>query len=429
MHPTASLLVLLVAALATPTASRGGIEVWSPHSPYENPCLTYTCAPGFACFNTGPRRRECFNVTTGQTSMVEIVDRLAGYVAPGAPVDGKGAAATFFFPGGICAVTGSSNSALVTEESNLVRRVVSDGTVTTFAGFADGTNATVDGTGTNARFDNPGGIVARGDGTYYLVERAAVRALSGVGTVTTLAGTGVPGFANGPGATAQFNFHSRVSPHKFGNGNLIVHPNNTGLIVADTLNHRIRFVAFDGGYTSTLAGTGGVFGVEGVWSGTRTVSTAQISFPQALAFADGRLIVGSADRNNIVSIDFTTGVVTQLLGSLIPGLLDGSGLATLFVSPRAFAVVPGSNTSLVLSDFHVIRNIDIASTPSVTTIIGESFSSPTTIPNHCDFVPGKPGDHRAAKLCSIWGLAFVGSELWFVDRDRGGVGRRYMVPE
>jgi hypothetical protein len=62
--------------------------------------------------------------------------------------------------------------------------------------------------------------------------------------VTTLAGNGVAGFADGPPGTVEFH----------GPGRLVVEPSGV-VVVADQDNNRIRSVASDG-TTTTLAGSG-----------------------------------------------------------------------------------------------------------------------------------------------------------------------------
>ena len=63
-----------------------------------------------------------------------------------------------------------------------------------------------DGTYTSATFNTPVDLVIDPSGQIYLTDwgNAAIRKLSG-GNVSTLAGGGTPGLANGPSSTAQFN--------------------------------------------------------------------------------------------------------------------------------------------------------------------------------------------------------------------------------
>ena len=88
-----------------------------------------------------------------------------------------------------------------------------------------------------------------------------------MGTVSTLAGSGTSGFADGSGATANFHFPYDVAVKS-----------NDVVVVADTFNHRIRLVATDGTVT-TLAGSGTNGFADGVWHGCPILQTPQVVLP------------------------------------------------------------------------------------------------------------------------------------------------------
>ena len=100
-----------------------------------------------------------------------------------------------------------------------------------------------------------------------------------VGVVTTLAGSGAFGFADGTGAAAQFNLPAGVACD--GNGNVYV---------ADRANHRIRRIVAATGVVSTLAGS-----TQGYAEGTG--AAAQFKGPTGVA-CDGRGNVYVADTGN-----------------------------------------------------------------------------------------------------------------------------------
>jgi len=116
--------------------------------------------------------------------------------------DGAGAVARFATPYGLAFV----NGALIVAdfENNRLRRVALDGTVSTFAGaglagFADGGLAT-------ARFNKPQGLAVTGNGDLYVtdIENFRIRRIRG-SSVETIAGSGQPGYAdNDDRLAAQF---------------------------------------------------------------------------------------------------------------------------------------------------------------------------------------------------------------------------------
>ena len=72
-----------------------------------------------------------------------------------------------------------------------------------------------------------------GSGNVYVADRNnnRIRKVTAAGEVTTLAGSGVGGYADGPGASAQFAFATGVAVDGSGN-----------VYVADYNNHAIRYI-------------------------------------------------------------------------------------------------------------------------------------------------------------------------------------------
>jgi hypothetical protein len=108
------------------------------------------------------------------------------------------------------------------------------GDVTTLAG--SGSPGTADGVGTAASFNTPNGIAVLPSSSLIVVADAGnhlIRLVSPTGIVTTLAG-GLPrGDANGTGPAAKFNLPNSVA----------VVPSTGGIVVADATNNRIRHIA------------------------------------------------------------------------------------------------------------------------------------------------------------------------------------------
>ena len=142
-----------------------------------------------------------------------VVTTLAGTARAQGYVDGIGPAARFTFPHSV-AVDSAGSTVYVSDSFNqVVRKInVSTGAVTTLAGYQpDGPVQDVDGTGSNARLNYPGGIAVDKNGNVYVAEETAstVRKITPGGVVTTLAGTFTPngnyeGSADGTGPAAHF---------------------------------------------------------------------------------------------------------------------------------------------------------------------------------------------------------------------------------
>src|SRR5262249_51001510 len=144
--------------------------------------------------------------------------------------------------------------------NHTIRKVTAGGVVTTLAGAA-GISGSSDGTGATARFNSPSGVAVGRAGNVYVAGlfNNTIRQITTRGVVTTpppaggvvptLAGAaGMPGSADGTGATARFNSPSGVAVDSAGN-----------VYVADFINDTIRKVTA-GGVVTTLAGAAGISG-------------------------------------------------------------------------------------------------------------------------------------------------------------------------
>lgn len=118
------------------------------------------------------------------------------------------------------------------QNNHAIRRVDPDGTVSTLAG--NGRSGFADGKPFEARFNNPTGLGIAADGTIYVADRNnnRIRAISPAGDVTTIAGDGAAGQQDGPAQTAKFN-----QPID------IVLASDGSLVVSEESNHRLRRIS------------------------------------------------------------------------------------------------------------------------------------------------------------------------------------------
>jgi hypothetical protein len=230
--------------------------------------------------------------------------------------DGPALSASFNDPYGVA--VDSSGKVYVADRDNHRIRVIDGGVVSTFAGT--GTQGSANGAAlTVARFDRPYDVAVDANGVVYVADRGneMIRQISG-GQVTTLAGSGTIGFADGPAATAQFDSPNSVAVDASG----VVY-------VADGDNHRIRQIS--GGQVSTLAGDG----VSGYADGA--AGQARFDAPQAVA-VDSAGNVYVADRYNHCIRKISGGQVSTIAGSGSPGYQDGPAATSLVAWPSGVAV-------------------------------------------------------------------------------------------
>ncbi len=349
--------------------------------------------------NTGSAADTGGNYVLHRLATPVTVSTVAGSGQAGF-ADAPGTNAHFNAPGG-CWVAADGTVYVADTANQRIRKVASDGTVTTVAG--SGTTGHQDGAALAAQFNGPVGICGDGQGNFWITEtNQYVRKLDASGQVTTVAGSGVAGLVNGPGASAQFN-----NPHG------IVTDGLGNVWVADSGNHVIRMIMANG-MVSTWTGTG----VAGGMDGDSTV--AQLNGPSGLTrSASGILYVSEWWGNSIRRIR-ADGQVDTLSGSGITGCIDGSALAARFNQPDGLALDSAGSLWVADSQNHVIRRV--AADGSVQTAAGlpvaafadgagkaARFSTPSGIGFDAqgNAYVADTGNHRLRKLSLAYDLTLA----------------------
>ena len=151
-----------------------------------------------------------------------------------------------------CAVLAWGDSIYVCDRDNhAVRSVNLDtGQVQTLAGT--GRPGYKDGPANQSQFNSPGGLAARGSILYVSdSDNNVIRAIDlHDHVVSTLAGNGEKGYRDGPCKAARFHFPTDllILPKSF--------PGGQNMIVADKFNHRLRYVDLEDEEVKTVAGCG-----------------------------------------------------------------------------------------------------------------------------------------------------------------------------
>jgi sugar lactone lactonase YvrE len=253
--------------------------------------------------------------------------------------NGPAASAGFYFPRSMAVA--ADGSIIVADTSNhRIRRIAPNGTVTTLAGTGSAGDA--NGPATSATFFFPSSVAVAADGSIIVADtdNHRIRRIATDGTVTTVAGSNTSGFVDGPAASAKFSAPYGVAVAADGS-----------IVVADLGNHRIRRIATDG-TVSTVAGSGASGWQDG------PAASAQFSLPRGVAVAaDGSIIVADTSNHRIRRIA-TDGTVTTIAGGNTSGLNDGTGAIAAFNAPNGVAVAADGSIIVADTGNHRIRRID-----------------------------------------------------------------------
>ncbi len=288
-----------------------------------------------------------------------VVTVVAGtaYSWPYSSVDGTGTDARFNNPGGL-ALDSTGTLFVADTNGNTIRKITPLGVVTTLAGSAGGIG-NVDATGPDARFYEPAGLTVDGAGNVYVADtlNLEIRKITPAGIVTTLAGLNswtYPGGVDGTGADARFYYPSGVAADKTGN-----------LYVADTFDNAIRQIS-PGAVVTTLAGTLTWYNYG---SADGTGSAARFRYPDRVAVDGAGYLYVTDSGNNTIRKIAPGGVVTTLAGTAgITGSVDGTGGYAQFADPTGIAVDGTGNLYVTDTSTSIIRKITQAGV--VTTLAG-----------------------------------------------------------
>jgi sugar lactone lactonase YvrE len=176
------------------------------------------------------------------------ISTVAGTGTAGFSGDGAAATrATLNYP--VMLAFTAAGELLITDYGNhRVRRIGLDGNITTIAGTGTEGFTGDGGAATAAQLNNPIGIAVAGDGSVYVsdTQNHRIRKIATNGIITTVAGAGTLGFSGDGGAAtaAQLNYPGAI-----------VFDASGVLYIADYANNRVRYILRDG-IISTLAGNG-----------------------------------------------------------------------------------------------------------------------------------------------------------------------------
>jgi sugar lactone lactonase YvrE len=297
-----------------------------------------------------------------ELSAAGIVTVVAGDGVQGFAGDnGTATTAELDSPTGL-AVDGAGNLYLADSHNQRIRRVAAaTGLITTIAGTGAAGFAGDGGPATAARLDLPTALAVDTSGNVYVADTRnhRIRRIAGAtGTITTVAGTGVQGFAGDGGlATAAF-IDSPNGLAVDGAGNLYL---------ADTHNGRVREVSATTGIISTVAGVGGAQAFAGDGG---AATAASMAMPRGITVdAAGNVYVADSANHRVRRIS-ATGTITTVAGDGTQAFAgDGApAIAASLDTPRAVAMSGAGLLTLADTGNQRARQLDALPAPDIHTL-------------------------------------------------------------
>jgi sugar lactone lactonase YvrE len=298
--------------------------------------------------------------------------------------DGAGAQAAFNTPSGL-ALDRQGNLYVADTANHAIRKITTNGTVSTLAG--SGIAGSADGKGALAQFNGPVGVAVDAEGVVYVADtyNDRIRRIAPDGTVTTLAGGTLPGFVDGKGEAAQFDTPTGIAVNKDG-----------VVFVADARNQALRRVGADGTVT-TIA------------MAPEDERNAVLRRPVALAAThDGYLYVATNTRGRVLQVTPTGELAPLTDADHAPNPAVGfEGNVQLF-GPRGIAVSPDG--TVVVADAvaqRVVRlSAQAAASPAQPAADGAHVDGPIKAANAAAITAGSgAATNQAAAVAEARGAA------------------------
>lgn len=294
------------------------------------------------------------------------------------------------------AVDASGNILIADRSYQRIRKAEASGVITTIAGTGTaGYNG--NGPAVLSRLNNPNSVVADRQGIIFIADQSnnRVRKVGTNGFFIAVAGTGTASFSGDGGAATLATLNSPAGVASDVDGNIYI---------ADQGNHRIRKVDV-GGTITTIAGNG-----TAAYSGDGGAATsASLNNPAGIAVdAVGNVFIADKNNNRIRRVD-TNGVITTIAGTNGVGGFSGNGglaITNRLNGPTGVAI--DSDGNLFIADQNNDRIRQIGTNGIITTVAGTGISS----------FSGDGGLASNAAVCLPAGVAVdIAGNLYIADQN------------
>ncbi|WP_168735686.1 cadherin-like beta sandwich domain-containing protein [Cohnella fermenti] len=269
------------------------------------------------------------------------------------------------------AVDAAGNVYVADKYNNRVRKIATDGVITTIAGTGSSDYSGDNGDATAAELSSPSGVAVDSVGNVYIADTSnhRIRKVDTAGKITTVAGTDDSGYSGDgvPADETRLYYPNAVAIDAAGN-----------LYIADTYNNRIRKVDTDGIIT-TVAGSSSTDGYSG--DGDMAVD-AQLNEPEGVwVDGSGNLYIADTDNNRIRKV-IPNGIITTIAGTGGSGYSGDGGAGTLaeLDGPTGLAMDSAGNLYIADKFNYAVRKQTPYIPSSAASLSGIVLSSGTLSP-------------------------------------------------
>src|SRR3954451_52638 len=280
-----------------------------------------------------------------------------GYLGDGSPAVG----AQLYQPMGV-AVDAAGN-VLVADLSNRIRKITPDGIVTTVAGSGIAGFAGDGGPATNAQLNHPTGVVVDSTGGILIADQHnyRVRRVDPSGTISTIAGTGYPGYGlgdGGPALNTGLNLPTTLALDAKG-----------GILIAEMAERRVRRIDPDG-TISTIAGDSG----SGYDGDNKPATQASLTKPTGVAVTStGDVLVADQGDQRIRRVD-PSGVIHTIAGTGLMATTGDGGPASAATLSYPTSLLMDRSRRVLVTEVSRVRSIERDGT--ISTVAGGGTSAP-----------------------------------------------------